>query len=271
MEIQVKDRDTSVLRGEEFLKGIKRYAGSKSGKRISASLNVRRHTLKDADTTYRVINHWEQVGLIDDPRPRGKGWRRYSTMDIVWLYVIGELRRFGLPLETIRRARESLVEQFMYDATDDSVTTFFEFYIALAFDKVPVFLLVFRDGTVEPTDYARYEASLRAVSLANHVQICLNPVVQTLYPKADLEPVFDRDGAVTDEELELLFLLRTGNYDSLTVKYRNGEIEMLEAEETVTDKRIVDLLNEEDYQDVMIKRRDGKTVSIKRTLKRKLS
>ena len=46
---------------------------------------------------------------------------------------------------------------------------------------------------------------------------------------------------------------------------------MLEVEETVTDKRIVDLLNEEDYQDVMIKRQDGKTVSIKRTLKRKLS
>ena len=65
-------------------------------------------------------------------------------------------------------------------------------------------------------------------------------------------------------------MLRTGSYNSVTIKYRNGEMERIEAEEEVPERRIIDILKEADFQDVTIKRRDGKVVHVSRTLLKKL-
>jgi hypothetical protein len=60
--------------------------------------------------------------------------------------------------------------------------------------------------------------------------------------------------------------MRLGNCSSVNVKMKDGHVEVIEATQTVEgQKRFVDLLKEDDYQDIEVKQRDGKIVSIKRT------
>lgn len=89
-------------------------------------------------------------------------------------------------------------------------------------------------------------------------------------PKSRPTPPETQTVILTDAEMELLSTIRAGNYLTITVQSDSGRIEMLEAEKIVTERRIVDILHDEEFQDVTVKRRDGKEVLIVRTIKRKL-
>lgn len=46
--------------------------------------------------TYRTINEWEARGLISPHRTtKSVGWRKFSAMDIIRLFVISDLKTFG--------------------------------------------------------------------------------------------------------------------------------------------------------------------------------
>lgn len=74
---------------------------------------------------------------------------------------------------------------------------------------------------------------------------------------------------VSPEELDLLSMIREGEYESITIKPEQGKIEKLEASRTEEQSsKIIDLIRSGDYQDIEIKQRDKKIVHIKRTIKK---
>ncbi len=76
---------------------------------------------------------------------------------------------------------------------------------------------------------------------------------------------------LSDEEMELLFLVRTGNYEELTIKQHNGQIKLIEVTRTENpDQRITDILGKGKWQDISLKQRDGRIVLIKRTVQKKM-
>ena len=187
-------------------------------------------------------------------------------MDMLLLKILTELRSFGFSLAQLKRVKASLEEQYVHRPSSGEKTTLWEYHVALALAaRKPTYLLVFRDGTAEPTYFEQYYASLKHIALADHVHININPLLQLLFPKAAREPLYDQTTEVGADELEALLLIRTGNYESVTVKLKNGEIERFEVDEPVNvEKRIVDILQEEGYQNIQIEQTDGKAVSIKR-------
>src|SRR5207244_8824468 len=79
-------------------------------KNLRHQVNEKQFTVKDGDVTYRVINHWTAQGLLDDGREdNSSDWRKFSLKDLLWLRVLRELRRFGLSLEMLRTAYNSLI------------------------------------------------------------------------------------------------------------------------------------------------------------------
>ena len=96
-------RISPILRGEAFYTAFDMYYESESGQKISEWLNDKRHRLEAGTVSYRVINHWENMGLLSGFRSSGKGWRKYSIVDRVYIEVVIALRRLGFPLEKIRR------------------------------------------------------------------------------------------------------------------------------------------------------------------------
>jgi hypothetical protein len=261
-----------VHRSDAFDVAFFGYVGSEDIDWKHQTLTEKRFTLKRSDVGTRIINHWESEGVTEDPREDGTGWRRFSILDMVWLHAVARLRSFGMSIEKLKRARKSLARLGAGTTAEGSTITFFEFYVIRALLRVPVYLIVFEDGEVELATEQEYSTGLTPMlgGLADHVRINLNAMVQRLLPKFDLHPNISTPVHLSDDEVHVLLMLRTGNYQSVTVKYHDGEIKRIEAEEDVQGRRIIDILRDEDYQDITIKRRDGKDILVSRTLLKKI-
>ncbi len=64
----------------------------------------------DTGVPYRSINHWENSGLIENDRGEARSWRRFSFVEFIWIRMIDEMRRVGLPMDTIKAVKQSLFQ-----------------------------------------------------------------------------------------------------------------------------------------------------------------
>ena len=55
-----------------------------------------------------MLNHWEKEGVIGDLRDGGRGWRKYSQLDRIWIQLVQQLRAFGYPLVNIKQLKEAI-------------------------------------------------------------------------------------------------------------------------------------------------------------------
>jgi len=72
------------------------------------------------------------------------------------------------------------------------------------------------------------------------------------------------------EEAEILLRLRTGNFTEIIIELKNGKVKRLKLSEEVSEKKLVELLKEHDFQDIQLTQRDGNIISVKRTIIDKL-
>lgn len=226
-------------------------------------------TVNSEELSYRIINHWHNEGIVSDLRPSGKGWRKYSLIDRLWVEVIIELRKFGYPLERIRRAKEI----FEYVDEDGSYSMpYLEAYFVIAFFfKEPCYILFYPDGKVALATFDEYNLSDGLSEVDSFISVNLNRLIQRIYPNKDLAAKFKHKLDLSPEEMQLLLFVRTGNFDTITVKRKDGKIDLIEATETLSaDVRLTEIIKEQDYQNIEIKTSEGKTVCIKRTIKKKV-
>jgi len=259
----------SVIRKNNFDEYINKYFQSDAFKKISLSLNTRYRRIKDSRISYRLINHWAKYNLITAERDTEKGWRKYSFMDLLWLNIMLRLRLFNISLDTMVKIKESLYSAFRPKETA-SQFPILDYHTIMAITKrVPVYLIIFDDGTAEFLTQSEYDISASNFHFADHIKISLNRILQMSFfkSKVDLEPIPESIHDLSHEETELLFMLRMGKYESIKVKLEDGKIELLEGVEMLkNDKRIIDILHENNYQNIEIKQKDGNVVLIKRTV-----
>ena len=191
-------------------------------------------------------------------------------LDLVWIGVLVRLREFGYPLDKLKLVKTSLFDrEVIFNETEESVS-FFEIYTAMALAlRKPVYMLVFSDGNAEPVYYEQFNTSLRHLQLNDYIVVNVHSIMQPLFPGWDLSPLFETTVEVDQKEFEVLFTLRTGTYESINVKMKNGEINTLELEQNHFFPSVHELLRESDFQNLEIKQRDGNTVhATQKTLKR---
>lgn len=105
----------------------------------------------------RVINHWEKKGLIDDSRPNGKGWRKYSISEMIWIQIIMKLRIFGFSFNKILKVKQDL--QVYCNPEETSKFPELDFYLIVCMTStIPVKLIVYSNG----------EALIERQSMINH-------------------------------------------------------------------------------------------------------
>ncbi|CAN5833682.1 hypothetical protein BH23ACT11_BH23ACT11_17700 [soil metagenome] len=263
------DAGHSVYRGDSFDSRLFSLLRLPIFPEILSGIREQRFTLGRSDVSSRVVNHWESESIVSDPREAGQGWRRYSLMDLVWLGAVLELRRFGVPSETLRNAHASLRGLGKSVVQPGSLHPF-EFYVIEATQRVPVFLLVFADGDVELATEHQLETAGLMAPLADHVRIGLNAIVQRLLPKLDLSPKYSPGVDVSYAELKVLLAVRHPDTVAVTVRLKDGKPAMLETERDTEGKTVEELLAEAPHADLTVKRQDGKTVHLAQILKEKL-
>ena len=97
------------------------------------------------------------------------------------------------------------------------------------------------------------------------VVIPLKKIVHKLFKTRDLEPLLELIPALKPEELELIMLMRANDFDSINIKMESGNIELIEASETVdAQEKIHKLLLDHNYQEIALTQKNGNVVKVKR-------
>lgn len=89
---------------------------------------VRNVYIKDTWLTYRTINHWTEVWLLDDDREDKKTWRKFNVMELVWIEILNKLRWFWVSIKSMQ-----VIKNYIFPIESDSETLhriqLFEFFI----------------------------------------------------------------------------------------------------------------------------------------------
>jgi DNA-binding transcriptional MerR regulator len=261
---------TLVHRGDAFDVSVAGVRDSPDLDRILSGLRRKRFTLGRSETSSRVVNHWEAEGVVQDPREEGKGWRRYSILDLTWLSIVRELRSFGLSTETLRAAQRDLNSPLLTARMLATPMRPLEFYVIRAMRREPVYFFCFAGGDVELATEREYALTGLIDPIADHVRIALNPLIQRFLPKLNLKADHEPGVVLTDKETSVLLALRDRRNSQVTVRMKGGVPDHLESRSEVEGRRIIDLLDDGPFLDLTVKQRDGKVVSMTRVLQEKL-
>jgi len=154
---------------------------------IKRKFNEQNLKVDDSRLSSRVLNHWYESGIITDNRPNGKGWKKFSLTEIVWVNIVFKLRSFGLDLKRIKEVKDHIDIYNSIDKTSNCPLLDFYMYVAI-FSKIPVKLVVFESGQAEIVRQID-------IDLANHIglikedfiSIDINKLLNKLFTKKNIE------------------------------------------------------------------------------------
>ncbi len=259
----------ALYRNDAFENGFYNYFTNIKNNKISLILNNRERNIKLETVTYRQLNSWQKEGLINDNR-EGRGWRKFTIIEAIWVRIIKELREFGMGWEQLKITKQSLEFE---SAKCGVAMPLLEFYTAFAIgNKMPVLLLVFKDGVAVPANFSQYKIAREFKSIENHLQINLNEILQSFFPNLDLKPKYKGELPVDIDEMELLAFLRLGNYEKVEITYKSGKMITAEGMQRIDANSLVsDVIKEHKYQKIEVIIEDGKKISLRRTVKKQLN
>lgn len=264
-----KNKTIATYRNEAFDIGFKDYFKNIKDNKITKVLNNTERNLKFDSITYRQLNSWGKEGLLTVQR-EGREWRRFSIIDAVWVKLIKELREFGMSREQLKITKQSL--EFESDKYCVAMPML-EFYTAFIIGgKLPVVLLVFKDGIAVPASVTQFKVANEIIGLEDHIQINLNKLLQSMFPEVDLKPQQKPEMPLYVDEMELLAFLRLEEFEKVEIFYNNGRMQTVEGLQRIEINALVsDVIKEHQYQKIEVVIQDGQKVSLRRTLKKQIN
>ncbi len=215
-----------------------------------------------------MITHWQDIGLFEDQRHTDSGWKKFSLIDILWMGIIIEYRNLGFANERIKPVRKFLFENTTIESNSISKLEYSAVQV-LAFAKA-LYLIADVAGNIYLADDYEYVKLLQEGKVTNHIVLSLNQVVKENIAVLFSEPNFNAFAGLSKDEIQVMLILRSESYQSVQVTKKNGEIDMIEGTERISEKdRIIDILKQHEYQNIEIKQANGKVVLISRTVKQK--
>lgn len=218
-----------IPRGDAFDLDFADYQFDDKFQKVRELMDNRRFTVGETDVVYRVINHWDQSGLLPDGVKGDGGWRKFTLPEMVWLKAMVRMRDFGLPLYKIAQARKGA----MWWSKEHEEYPYFEYYVAKAwFSGSDPYILVTSDGEAEVATMAEIEAAKLFLDSFDVLLISLKAILKGMgVNTAGVKTLF----ALSDKEVELLSSIRMGNNNEVKTKIDNqGEITEIESTETTT-------------------------------------
>ena len=142
---------------------------------------------------------------------------------------------------------------------------------ALGF-RVHIALAVFSDGYCIPiytnAKLAYKESDLNDLTYGSYARISLSAIIWEFISDEKLQEYMPKLNLLQPGEEKLLEIIHTGDYDTITIHFKNKKMESLELKKKQdVKKKIVDILKDNEYQDIVIKRHKGMITTIENTVK----
>jgi len=234
------------------------------------SINEKKHRLKFVDNiTSRIITHWQDLGLINENRSTGKGWRLFSFSELVWLKVIIKLRHFGFDLKKVKKVKEFL--KIHGEEIKASAYPELDFYILLTQrDSDPIKLLVFDSGEALLGNQLEIDTSIKFQTIQDdYISIDLNKLVNEIFDNPSLKTEYI-DYSLTPIEKEIKETISSENLQSLFIKVDSGDEYILDKKFIMeSSKELNTIFNSIKYAEATTTKRGTKTI-YKLTEKKKI-
>lgn len=234
-------------------------------------------TIKDTGRTYRVINHWESLGLINNERVQSsQGWRKFSAIDIAWLAIVKALREFGLSSDKIKITKQYL-EQIIASVP---TLTWLEYAFCRAYGlrnrgKRDTYLLVFHEGDAIIVSSGELKVTKMLSQLPDsYITIYLNSLFSNAFTLSKMSQTPENSFELSEEEVKILSEIRSSGADKVTVKLKNGKVSLIEKifEGKKDDfKSLHELIGGINHGEATLKIENGKVTYIQALEKEKLS
>lgn len=259
-----------ILHVSKISEDLGEYISPRS-ERIREFLSKKKFRVNKFDTTYRTINYWTEINLLDDDRENLKGWRTFSIVESVWLKSLIEIRKFGLSIKLMQKIKQSIF--YNYREPEKRVPLL-DLFITYALMGSQVYLLVYPDGEAylaTQNDIAFTEKLCNR--LESHLRISINEILEEVYP-----PIKDHVNSkslnlqLRDDESSFLKHLRASSFDSINLRMKDNKIDLVEGEKIlkVDADQIPQLYKEHPFQKIEIVRANNKTLHIKQKIQKKL-
>lgn len=234
---------------------------------VQRLLNDKRHTVKATDITYRSINHWTEQGLLDDHRTENSKWRKLSFKDLIWLRILTELRKFGLPLDKLKETYKTL-------APTRSLK--FETGLSLCFHRpaTPMFIVVFDDGSADIASLHSLRVTEYMVGYElPYIRINLNTLCCEIMGNDEIMPPrLNPLDSLSSDEIEVIKALSEKGADEIRIRLKNGSINEIErTQKHDSAERISELMREMNFGQITVKVENGKPAHTVSTKKKKVT
>jgi len=218
--------------------------------------------ISDAGESYRVLNHWRASGIIAE-----KINSRLTITELIWIRIIQELRTFGLSLEAIKKVHGDIYcsrnENSPYPKIAELVNELW--------DGNNYHLSIQKDGHLTVIPENRVSSFIKSPNYKNSLLLSFKNLISeglSIMDKIVIDRIHEAGGALTQEELVTLQVLREKKYKKVIITMKNGSVELIEAVDTINvDQRLKHVFDEQKYCNIEVIQANGKVVAITRTTK----
>lgn len=207
---------------------------------------VSANAIKDtADLSYRQLNDWTSKGVIDDKRKDDSSWRKFNGNDVIRISLLSKIRDLGADLDSIKRVNQEISQGNGHEAFINAIKwvgsglriyfhtdlkTYFEFINELEMIDQLTYG-IFADGPL--------------------ILVQLHPIVNEVVKKMGLKELEPADyplevasekftqpqsapaNNINEIEEKIIKALRERDYQTLTIKVKDGNIVLVNREEGI--------------------------------------
>lgn len=273
---EFKTKSPNFLRTNCFILEVQKFHSfCKDNPKILENINKPTQTIKDTGNTYRIINHWESLGLINNDRENSdKGWRKFSIADLAWISIIKILREFGLSSDKIRITKECLNEQIASKPNLNWLEYAFYRAYAIKKDGGNTYLLIFCTGQAVVTTSNEISANKSLSFIPNtYITINLNQLFHDNFKLPKMTEKHEYSFELTEEEINAMSAIRTSGVDKINIRLKSGKISLIEKvfEGKKDDfKSLHEFIGDISHGEATLKIENGKVIYIQALQKEKI-
>ena len=257
----------------------------------------------------RTLQSWYDNNLLPYKVLKGKK-HTFNFVQLIWMYIVHELRKFGLPLYKIRKVKEYLLEEYLmedfirpldlvgaidvlktfnvYDEYKEvefkswfkqlkkgeyvdslenlfkkeipKVSILFVLLIELILGSEQFFLSIDQDGNVQEFSSGQAPKLSQSIGLSTKIVLPLNAFFYKYIEDYRNIDFLKEIGMINKIEADLLQLIHNGDYDTITIKFRDKKADVLELSKDLKYAdmgRINNIVARKKYQDITIKTDKG--------------
>ena len=221
----MKNNKTNIFAASDWfdLNFFEKFVGSDIS--IKKQFNLKNLKIDDKRLSSRILNHWYETAIITDNRPNGKGWKKFSFSEIVWVYIIFKLRAFGLDLKKIKLVKDHIDKYNSIDKTSDC--PLLDFYMMVAIhSNMPVKLIVFESGEAEIVRQIDIDIANQLEFISeDYISIDINKLLNKLLTKKNLRTDYLSYSDIPKSPLikQIENSVSTDDIQSITIKVKNED------------------------------------------------